>query len=117
LQILGSPRINTETGDLGVELRTPRCLRFQEREWFTWCERKALDPLVGIKRAHVELYIRALGDHGLMDFSVVTIKHAVCGFFRFTHIDASSAATPPSMPGCRTSTAISPAPTAWTGSS
>ena len=41
----------------------------------------------GIQRAHVELYIRQLGDSGLMDSSVVTTMHAVRGFFRFAHID------------------------------
>jgi len=35
----------------------------------------------------VELYIRQLGDRGLMDSSVVTIMHAVRGYFRFAHID------------------------------
>ena len=67
--------------------RTHVLYAFQLREWFTWCESNALDPLVGIQRAHVELYIRQLGDHGLMDSSVVTMMHAVRGYFRFAHID------------------------------
>jgi hypothetical protein len=46
-----------------------------------------LDPLVGIQRAHVELYIRDLGESGLMASSVNTSMHAVRGFFRFAHID------------------------------
>ncbi len=66
----------------------------QSREWFTWCERNALDPLVGIQRAHVELYIRALGDHGLTDSSVATMMHAERGYFGFTHIDGLIAANP-----------------------
>ena len=32
---------------------------YQLRRWFGWCEGNGLDPLVGIQRAHVELYIRA----------------------------------------------------------
>jgi len=60
---------------------------FQLRRWFAWSEANGLDPLVGIQRAHVELYIRYLGDLGLMDSSVVTMMHAVRGFFRFAHID------------------------------
>ncbi|TPG17803.1 integrase [Pedococcus bigeumensis] len=60
---------------------------YQLREWFSWCEVHGLDPLVGVQRAHVELYIRPLGDRGLMDSSVVTMMHAVRGFFRFAHID------------------------------
>ena len=31
---------------------------YQLRRWFTWCDANALDPLVGIQRAHLELYIR-----------------------------------------------------------
>ncbi|WP_041307248.1 hypothetical protein [Intrasporangium calvum] len=44
---------------------------YQLREWFSWCEGNGLDPLVGVQRAHVELYIRGLGDRGLMDSTVV----------------------------------------------
>jgi len=44
-------------------------------------------PPHGIQRAYVELYIRQLGDRGLMDSSVVTMMHAVRGYFRFAHID------------------------------
>ena len=49
---------------------------------------------VGIQRAHVELYIRQLGERGLMDSSVVTSMHAVRGFFRFAHIDGLIPADP-----------------------
>ena len=66
---------------------THRLYAFQLRRWFTWCEYHRLDPLKGIQRAHIELYIRQLGDSGLMDSSVVTMMHAVRGFFRFVHID------------------------------
>ena len=66
---------------------THQLYAFQLRRWFAWCESNRLDPLQGIQRAHVELYIRQLGDSGLMDSSVVTMMHAVRGFFRFAHID------------------------------
>ncbi|MCD4533559.1 tyrosine-type recombinase/integrase [Nocardioides sp. cx-169] len=66
---------------------THRLYAFQLRRWFVWCESNGLDPLQGIQRAHVELYIRQLGSSGLMDSSVVTMMHAVRGFFRFAHID------------------------------
>ena len=42
--------------------RTHHLYQFQLREWFAWCERNGLDPLVGVQRAHVELYIRSLGE-------------------------------------------------------
>jgi len=67
---------------------------YQLREWFSWCEGNGLDPLVGVQRAHVELYIRGLGDRGLMDSTVVTMMHGVRGFFRFAHIDGLIAADP-----------------------
>src|SRR4051812_46518084 len=41
---------------------------FQLRRWFAWCDANALDPLLGIQRAHVELYIpaRRRRAHGLL---------------------------------------------------
>ena len=50
--------------------RTHVLYAFQLRQWFTWCDGNGLDPLVGIQRAHVELYIRQLGEHGLMHSSI-----------------------------------------------
>jgi len=67
--------------------RTHALYAYQLRQWFAWCHTNGLDPLVGIQRAHVELYIRQLGDGGLMDSSVNTMMHAVRGYFRFAHID------------------------------
>jgi site-specific recombinase XerD len=74
--------------------RTHALYTYQLKRWFTWCEGNGLDPLVGIKRAHVELYIRHLGETGLMDSSIVTMMHGVRGYFRFAHIDGLIAADP-----------------------
>lgn len=74
--------------------RTHHLHQFQLREWFAWCERNGLDPLVGVQRAHVELYIRSLGERGLMDSSVVSMMNGVRGFFRFAHIDGLIPADP-----------------------
>ena len=62
---------------------------YQLRRWFTWCQSDDLDPLIGIQRAHIELYIRDLGESGLHVSSVNTMMHGVRGFFRFAHIDES----------------------------
>jgi integrase/recombinase XerD len=67
---------------------------YQLRRWFAWCETSDIDPLVGVQRAHVELYIRHLGETGLMDSSVTTMMHGVRGFFRFAHIDGLIPADP-----------------------
>src|SRR6476659_3238125 len=74
--------------------RTHHLYSFQLREWFAWCERNGLDPLVGVQRAHVELYIRSLGERGLMDSSVVSMLCSVRGFFKFAHIDGLIPADP-----------------------
>jgi integrase/recombinase XerD len=66
----------------------------QLRRWLTWCEANALDPLVGIQRTHLELYIRHLGETGLRVSSVNTMMHGVRGFFRFAHIDGLITADP-----------------------
>jgi len=47
------------------------------RRWFVWCESNHLDPLVGIQRAHVELFIRHLGECGLMPSSINTMMHGI----------------------------------------
>jgi integrase/recombinase XerD len=67
--------------------QTHNLYAYQLRRWFEWCEFNALDPLVGIQRAHVELYIRHLSRCGLMDSSIKTMMHGVRSFFRFAHID------------------------------
>ncbi|HET6298899.1 MAG TPA: site-specific integrase [Kribbella sp.] len=51
---------------------THQLYAYQLRRWFTWCKTNRLDPLVGVQRAHVELYIRHLGETGLRASS---IKH------------------------------------------
>jgi integrase/recombinase XerD len=67
---------------------------YQLRRWFGWCEANGLDPLVGIQRVHVELYIRSLGQAGLMASSTNAMMHGVRGFFRFAHIDGLIPADP-----------------------
>ncbi len=74
--------------------RTHDLYSYQLRRWFTWCETNGLDPLIGIQRAHIELYIRQLGQAGLMASSVTTMMQAVRGYFRFAHIDGTIASGP-----------------------
>jgi site-specific recombinase XerD len=64
------------------------------RRWFGWSAANGLDPLTGIQRAHLELYIRHLHESGLRDSSVNTMMHGVRGFFRFAHIDGLITADP-----------------------
>ena len=95
--------------------RTHDLYAFQLRRWFSWCESNGLDPLIGIQRAHVELYTRQLGESGL-NSSVVTMMHGVRGF---SGMPTSTGALPPTRQcrrGCRRSTATSPAPKVWIGS-
>jgi integrase/recombinase XerD len=73
---------------------THQLYAYQLRRWFSWCETNRLDPLAGIQRAHVELYIRHLGETGLRVSSINTMMHGVRGFFRFAHIDGLIPADP-----------------------
>ena len=66
---------------------TQELYSYQLRRWFEWCETNGLDPLTGIQRAHVELYIRNLGEAGLMASSINTMMHGLRGYFRYAHID------------------------------
>ena len=52
-----------------------------------WCETSRLDPLAGIRRAHIELYLPHLHEPGLRDSSVKAMRHGDRGFLRFAHID------------------------------
>jgi len=61
------------------EARTSGLHAYQLKRWFGWCEGHGLDPLLGVQRAHVELYIRGLGESGLLDSSVTTMMHGVRG--------------------------------------
>ncbi|WP_367280099.1 site-specific integrase [Nocardioides sp.] len=67
---------------------------YQLRRWFAWCETNGLDALLGIERAHIELYIRHLGDAGLMSSSINTMMHGVRGYFRLAHIDGVTPSDP-----------------------
>jgi hypothetical protein len=89
---------------------------YQLRRWFGWCEANGLDPLLGIQRAHVELFIRHLGKSGLMASSVNTMMHGVRGSSGSPTSTASSPPTRPSTPASPRSTRTSPAPKDWTGS-
>ena len=67
---------------------------YQLRRWFAWCEWNGLDALIGVQRAHVELYVRHLRECGLRDSSICTMMHGVRGNIRFAHIDDHIAADP-----------------------
>jgi integrase/recombinase XerD len=67
---------------------------YQLRRWFARCEANGLDALIGIERAHIELYIRHLGEAGLMASSINTMMHGVRGYFRFAHIDGVTPSDP-----------------------
>lgn len=44
---------------------------YQLRQWFAWCESNGIVALIGVERAHVELYLRTLTESGLHASSVV----------------------------------------------
>lgn len=57
-------------------------------EWFAWCESQNLDPLHGVIRAHVEMYVRWRLEHrGNKPSTVGTALAPVKGYFKFALID------------------------------
>ena len=85
---------------------------YQLQRWFGWCEANGLDPLVGIRRAHIELYIRHLGEAGLMASSMNPRSTPRCTPFGDssgspTSTDGSRA-TPPSTPASARATSRPP---------
>ena len=90
---------------------------YQLRRWFSWCETNSLDPLVGLQRAHLELYVRHLHDSGLQDSSINTMLHGSGGSSGSPTSTDSSPLPPPSTPGCRRFTLMRPAPRDSTASS
>lgn len=64
--------------------------------FFAWCRAQGLDPLKGVKRAHIELWMRQMeeGD-GLAIRTIVGRMNAVAGYYKTAvmddHIDASPA--------------------------
>ena len=59
--------------------RTHELYAYQLRRWCGWCEGNGLDPLIGVQRAPVELYVRGLGEAGLMASSMNTRMHGSAG--------------------------------------
>src|SRR5262245_22069731 len=74
--------------------QTHELYAYQLQRWFDWCTTRGLDPLVGIRRAHVELYVRYLAATGMRESSISTMMHGVRGLFRFAHIDGLIPADP-----------------------
>ncbi len=90
-----TPAQQAAVSDLARYSGHPHALyAYQLRRWFARCEVNALDPPVGIQRAHLEFYIRQIGESGLRVSSVNTMMHGVRGFFRFAHIDGLITADP-----------------------
>jgi integrase/recombinase XerD len=62
--------------------------------WITWCQRYGVDPL-DVQRVHIELWARQLEEmEGLRDSTVGNYLNAVCGLYRFAHLDGYLGANP-----------------------
>jgi integrase/recombinase XerD len=64
------------------------------RAWFAWCRDRGLDVL-GVKRPHVELWVRAMEEHEHLSASTVSRRiSTVAGYYRFAVIDGYIDRTP-----------------------
>jgi len=55
----------------------------QLRLWFDWCAEHQLDPLLDVRRPHVELYARDLETRGLAPATVALKLVVITGFYRY----------------------------------
>ncbi|MDP8969911.1 MAG: site-specific integrase, partial [Actinomycetota bacterium] len=55
----------------------------QLRLWMAWCSDHHLDPLVDIRRPHVELYARELEGRGLAAATITLKLVVLTGFCRY----------------------------------
>lgn len=62
---------------------TRRPYNIQLRLWMGWCADHPLDPLVDIRRPHVELYARELEARGLAAATVALKLVVLTGFYRY----------------------------------
>lgn len=86
---------------------------FQLRQWFTWRQGNGLDPLVGVQRPHVELYIRGLGERadGLLGGDDDARRCEGTSASRTSTV--CSRLTRRATHGCRRWGATSPTPSGW----
>lgn len=73
---------------------TRDCYRIHLRHWFEWCHDLRVDPLEA-QRAHIETWARHLSEDLERKPQTVAGKlNAVCGLYRFAHLDGHIAADP-----------------------
>ena len=66
---------------------TRNLYRIHLRQWFDWCALHSVSVLE-VKRAHIEAWARHLAeDEGRKPQTVASKLNAVCGFYRFAHLD------------------------------
>jgi integrase/recombinase XerD len=62
--------------------------------WITWCHRYGVDPL-DVQRAHIELWARQLEEIDMLrDSTIGNYLNAICGLYRFAHLDGYLATNP-----------------------
>lgn len=67
--------------------RTRYQYRIHIRQWFEWCSGVGLDPMT-VQRAHIEMWARHLSEDLDRKPQTVAAKlNAVCGLYRFAHLD------------------------------
>lgn len=60
------------------------------RCWFAWCEAQGLDPMTGVKRIHVELYVRyRMLERGNSLATTHGVIGTIRGFFKFAVLDGA----------------------------
>lgn len=73
---------------------TRKCYTSHLKSWYRWCYSHGLDPVLA-KRAHIEAWARHLGETEQLKPSTVKAKlNAVCGMYKYAHLDGILAVNP-----------------------
>lgn len=88
---------HTHQSNLALEVRAAFLARYSFKstrstyaiaidQWYAWCAEQQLDPMAA-RRAHVELFARALEAHGRKPSTVAGKLHTLSGLYRFAVAD------------------------------
>ena len=65
------------------------------KAWFDWCLARSIDPLRGVKRPHIDLWLRVMEDQqGLSPRTIVGRCNALSGYYKYAVMEGYLEASP-----------------------
>ena len=63
--------------------RTRAAYRGDVRAWFAWCDQRSLDPLIDVRRVHVDIYTRAVENEGRSRATIARRLAALSSYYSY----------------------------------